>query len=1337
MKKSIYKLFCSSALLLSFILFSACSFNKKSEEVQSEPKTKIENTADNKKASIRINAELDTSGKVKERKLISDQENTDNFYKRYLRFVLKGYNYYTDFENNLETIKVWNNYDELSEDTDIKDLDAGDWTFELTAYFYRTDMEKKVLSSGLVHVQLEEGDENEPVTFMLAQPSGGGSITYNYLLLVEDFSNNFYENGSIKVYNYEHFIENDFTTSGINPVIGEITPVKIKNKTKTEIEYTEWAFLIENLAPGRYWLEGKLLNAEDEYYNHLFCQEQMIVVLGDYIEKTYSVDRYTLYYELNGGEINSSRIDGYVNDKPVNYYNSGNSIDIPEITKDGFILDGWYYDEDFTKPVTKKVNDYTDEEYYSFNDIKTLAGDKTVYAKWSPAIKVNYHVYGVHYDGAGNNFNTPFTFKETVKKGDSSATLENFEEWSVNSSEIRLRHYYCGWYTEPFTTSNYTGTKVTSLGNSDIDLYSFASYRKMVPDNTNFYGLGGTENVNNLIYTYENFSDIPGCNNLEVKKSDTIVYTTTILTNKELKLKSDIRNSGTANYNANSNGQQTITIPANKITEVQWTVDISDDPNGVLTILLFTDKRDYDDADYLSDLIFSCYYSDVNVVKGSSKFVVWNTDEVQETIAFNMKNSTYIESNRSESADGLSYIYKLPETSTSNPDTISIPGYSNNTYKANGCYFQGWYDDREYQTQSENVTQSISNSNVSLDSKTYYAKWGLYAQKTTTEDETYYIARVPVGKLIKNFNSTVYKGNSYRINLSLKSNVDFTPQKAESFQVRLVKVDTNQEETILATGHPGSKISLTAGTKKDYSMKMNAIESNFYSNVSFYIDFVFAAQEEVYPGIPAEEVIDVDEIENILISDWAFTCVDESNTKFLSDEYMLYEYYSDLYVASSNKAPVSTEDKYIVQSTISYTEIDFVADEEKNVYVLDYDSYGNFFIVKNGNTLFSYSSSDYKALSLPFDIHFTNLYYEPVTKCLFIAGDNGHGGSDFLCYKLKETLESGESRLSYGRCTYRFEYDSPQYEMKDFAVLAYEEDGNLKGKFLCSFEQNTFYSKDFEKCYIGAIDFSIEDNDIELVPYTNNTVQTVNDGKNTNTYYGKSIVSYAELFEGYNIPDINLNDMQIDFDVQNEGTDDETIIPGNYLYVLFGCFDVERAEDYEDSNYTHHVYNANNYGFVSRIIISDSELGLRWQGLSISSTSGLYGLKEPSSTPEEVEFISGGEAYNIKYNCLNVTTNTSGQVNGNFINYLMNPQKFIAIAPKKLIFADDGMFIWKQAGNDGNGIYEVNRIVTIDLQNQTMSHESQFVNVEFGKETGFGASSFSFYKETSIETYIN
>ena len=114
-----------------------------------------------------------------------------------------------------------------------------------------------------------------------------------------------------------------------------------------------------------------------------------------------------------------------------------------------------------------------------------------------------------------------------------------------------------------------------------------------------------------------------------------------------MKLKSDIRNSGTANYNANSNGKQTITIPANKITEVQWTVDISDDPNGVLTILLFTDKRDYDDADYLLDLIFSCYYSDVNVVKGSSKFVVWNTDEVQETIAFNMKNSTYIESNRS------------------------------------------------------------------------------------------------------------------------------------------------------------------------------------------------------------------------------------------------------------------------------------------------------------------------------------------------------------------------------------------------------------------------------------------------------------------------------------------------------------------------------------------------------------------------------------------------------------------------------------------------------------------------------------------------------------------
>ncbi len=62
--------------------------------------------------------------------------------------------------------------------------------------------------------------------------------------------------------------------------------------------------------------------------------------------------------------------------------------------------------------------------------------------------------------------------------------------------------------------------------------------------------------------------------------------------------------------------------------------------------------------------------------------------------------------------------------------------------------------------------------------------------------------------------------------------------------------------------------------------------------------------------------------------------------------------------------------------------------------------------------------------------------------------------------------------------------------------------------------------------------------------------------------------------------------------------------------------------------------------------------------------------------------------------------------------YLVNPQKFLAIEPKKLYIADDGSFVFS------NEAYEMNRIVTVDLENLSYGFNSsaEYVPVQFSNK---------------------
>lgn len=76
---------------------------------------------------------------------------------------------------------------------------------------------------------------------------------------------------------------------------------------------------------------------------------------------------------------------------------------------------------------------------------------------------------------------------------------------------------------------------------------------------------------------------------------------------------------------------------------------------------------------------------------------------------------------------------------------------------------------------------------------------------------------------------------------------------------------------------------------------------------------------------------------------------------------------------------------------------------------------------------------------------------------------------------------------------------------------------------------------------------------------------------------------------------------------------------------------------------------------------------------------------------------------------------------------LFGPTKFIAIKPKKLVFADEGIFVYKDT-NDSNPEYKnINRVVEIDLANNQIAGEPINTKVSFTKDVEGGIQLYSSY----------
>ena len=186
--------------------------------------------------------------------------------------------------------------------------------------------------------------------------------------------------------------------------------------------------------------------------------------------------------------------------------------------------------------------------------------------------------------------------------------------------------------------------------------------------------------------------------------------------------------------------------------------------------------------------------------------------------------------------------------------------------------------------------------------------------------------------------------------------------------------------------------------------------------------------------------------------------------------------------------------------------------------------------------------------------------------------------------------------------------------------------------------------------------------------------------------------------------------------------------PAIYLYVLFGAFDSK------DTGL--HNYEVYSYGFVSRINLPYSYLP-SYHTLSCNiSSSGISWDKNFGT--EGMLFGNNDATINLN-ETMEKSSNTAtlrlyGSVTSeeDFDNIFINPQKFVAITAKKLVFAEDGMFFWI---NEYDDIFaqNVNRIITLDLESNTFdSNMTKYIpGVRFDKNLNLDYSISAFTYLTS------
>ena len=147
---------------------------------------------------------------------------------------------------------------------------------------------------------------------------------------------------------------------------------------------------------------------------------------------------YTITYVLNGGTNASGN--------PADYTVETETITLAAASRDGYVFEGWYSDEELTTKVTAIT--------------KGTTGNIKLYAKWTELTEGTYVITYV-LDGGTNAAANPATYKET-------------DETIVLEAATKDGYTFEGWYSDAEFTSKVTEIQKGSTGNKTL----YAKWKK-------------------------------------------------------------------------------------------------------------------------------------------------------------------------------------------------------------------------------------------------------------------------------------------------------------------------------------------------------------------------------------------------------------------------------------------------------------------------------------------------------------------------------------------------------------------------------------------------------------------------------------------------------------------------------------------------------------------------------------------------------------------------------------------------------------------------------------------------------------------------------------------
>ncbi len=197
------------------------------------------------------------------------------------------------------------------------------------------------------------------------------------------------------------------------------------------------------------------------------------------------------------------------------------------------------------------------------------------------------------------------------------------------------------------------------------------------------------------------------------------------------------------------------------------------------------------------------------------------------------------------------------------------------------------------------------------------------------------------------------------------------------------------------------------------------------------------------------------------------------------------------------------------------------------------------------------------------------------------------------------------------------------------------------------------------------------------------------------------------------------------YNLSNYG-DSNDVLEEPSTVVLFSFADTDFISYCNQGN-NPHDYEKFEYS-INDMIVVEGKLYILWNRLS-ENTYDVYDSNNPSSyysyggvlcyDPNEnsrTELIKSPEVMEFEltdYSGATAKINVYQPKSKTDTNYLFGPTKFIAIKPKELVFADEGIFVYNDT-NDSNPKYKnINRVVEIDLENNRAVKE---VSVSFTKD---------------------